>query len=81
MPAESSRHSRVLQRYRFMFRFSLVVVAASFLLLAVSVLAWMYGDLPMLLPVSLVLIDLAGLTAYKVLTSTARILEGVQTRE
>ena len=70
------RRLAALRRYQFMFRVSLGVVAASVLLLLLSVPSPIQSATPPTLVLSLVLIDVAVLTGYKVLTSTMRILDG-----
>jgi hypothetical protein len=64
-----------LWRYRFMFRVSLVVLAASVLLLVASMWISIGSEIPPTLLLSLVMIDLAIVTGYKILTSTMRILD------
>lgn len=75
MSEECEKSLLALGRYRFMFRVSLAAVAASVLMLVVSVGFSIRHDPPPTLFLSLVMIDLAVITGYKVLTSTMRILD------
>ena len=76
MPDVLNERDSVLERYRIMFRASLAIACASVLLLLLSVPSPIQSATPLTLVLSLVLIDMAALTAYKVLTSTMRILDG-----
>jgi hypothetical protein len=78
---DAGRYLGTLNRYRFMFRVSLAAIAVSVLVLAVGMLVWMRGEMPPAVPAALIILDLAGLTAYKVLNSTARILDHVRVRD
>jgi hypothetical protein len=69
------RTVRLLARYRLMFRVSLSTLCLSIFVLAASLVAWMVGPMPVSLPFALLMIELSGLCAYKVLTSTVRVLE------
>lgn len=78
---DAGRHLATLSRYRLMFRVSLAAIALSILVLAISVLAWVRGEMPATVPIALIVIDLGGLSAYKVLNSTARILDHVRLKD
>lgn len=72
------RTRRTLARYQCMFRSAVAGIGVGGVLLAASIIAWL---VPSFTPVpeigfwSVVVISLSGLLAYKVATSTVRILE------
>lgn len=74
MQIDQTRQFKTLVRYRVMFRLSLVFVALAVLILGLSVAAALAGPMPVSLPMSLLLIDLGAITAYRILNSTARLL-------
>ncbi len=75
MVFDRRRTVRLLARYRLMFRVSLSTLCLSVIVLAASLVAWMAGPMPVSLPFALLMIELSGLCAYKVLISTARVLD------
>jgi hypothetical protein len=73
--ADLSPQIRLLNRYRLMFRFSLTMVAIGAVVAAGGVLVWMVvGHPPAAVPWGLMTFSLGGLSAYKVVTSTVRVL-------
>jgi hypothetical protein len=58
-----------------MFRCALGMITFGVLLLVLSMAAWAVGPMPPTLPTSLLAISLGGLTAYRFVLSTARILD------
>lgn len=69
--------NQLIQRYRFMFRFSVSATALGGVVALLSVLGWVAsGAMPPALPLGLIGTSLGGLLAYKVLVSTLAVLEG-----
>lgn len=78
MQFDRERRRRTLARYQCMFRSAVAGIGVGGLLLAASVVAWLvpsFTPVPGLELWSVVLISMSGLLAYKVATSTVRILE------
>ena len=76
MPHEIARTRRLLDRYSFMFRFSLAAAVLGALIAFVGVIVSLSaGALSGAVPLGLTFVSLGGMLAYKVLTSTVRVLE------
>lgn len=78
MQFDRERRRRTLARYQYMFRSAVAGIGVGGLLLAASVVAWLvpaFAPAPGLGLWSVVLISMSGLLAYRVATSTVRILE------
>ena len=76
MPHEIARTRRLLDRYSLMFRFSLAAAVLGALVAFLGVIASLNaGAMSGAVPLGLFFASLGGMLAYKVLTSTVRVLE------
>ena len=76
MPHELARTRRLLDRYSLMFRFSLAAAVLGALVAFLGVIASLNaGAMSGAVPLGLFFVSLGGLLAYKILTSTVRVLE------
>ena len=75
MGQDGSRYLRTLRRYRAMFKTSVGIGSIAAVLSAVGLAAWAFGPMPVYLPWSLLLLSMGGALGYKVVTSTARLLD------
>jgi hypothetical protein len=75
MDLDRFRAGRTLRRYRAMFQTSIGIGSIAAVLSAVGLAAWAVGPMPVYLPWSLLLLSIGGALGYKVVTSTARLLD------
>lgn len=77
MTLDGSRHLRTLRNYQMMFRTSIGFASVGAVLSVIGFAVWVVtpGPMPQFLPLSWIIFTLASLLAYKVVTSTARLLD------
>jgi uncharacterized membrane protein len=76
---DQARRQRILRRYRFMFKATIVEFAVSMLMLAVGVVIAIASSDTTLIGWSVILIALTVVNGYKILNSTVKVLEAEAT--